>query len=105
MAATIATVFPCETVFDIGSVTYTASFSGQMTQKRHIDTDKLTETPMSSGTDTSTYSRFGTLFVQRSRERTDAPWSHSAKVLLWIGLAAASWGLVILAGYLIWSAL
>lgn len=59
---------------------------------------------MPSSTDTSIYGRFSTQFVQRSEEHTDAPWSHNAKVLLWIGLAVASWAAVILAGYLVWSA-
>jgi hypothetical protein len=60
---------------------------------------------MSSGIDNPAYGRFSTFFVQRSLRRTDAPWSHSAKVLLWVGLAVASWVAVIFAGYFIWSAL
>jgi hypothetical protein len=60
---------------------------------------------MSTGTDSPAYSRLSAFFVQRSPHRADAPWSHGAKVLLWIGLALASWAAVILAGYFIWSAL
>ena len=60
---------------------------------------------MSSGTDNPTYGRFSAFFIQRSPRHADAPWSHSAKVLLWVGLAVASWAAVIFAGYFIWSAL
>lgn len=63
------------------------------------------EAHMSSSSDTSAYGRFGTFFLQRSRRSEDMPWSHNAKVLLWVGLATASWVAVILATYFIWSAL
>lgn len=59
---------------------------------------------MSSGTDTSSPGRFGTFFVERFPRREGAPWSHGAKVLLWVGLAGVSWAAVIFAGYFIWSA-
>jgi len=59
---------------------------------------------MSSSTDTSSLGRFGTFFVERFPRRVAAPWSQRAKVLLWVGLAGASWVAVILAGYCIWSA-
>jgi hypothetical protein len=60
---------------------------------------------MSSGTHNPAYSRFSAFFVQRSPRAADAPWSHGAKVLLWVGLALVSWAAVFFAGYLIWSAL
>jgi len=60
---------------------------------------------MSSSTDTSSLGRFGTFFVDRFPRRVGAPWSHSAKVLLWVGLAGASWAVVIFAGYFVWSVL
>ena len=60
---------------------------------------------MSSGTDISAFGRFSTFFIPRSARATDAPWSHSAKVLLWVSLAVASWAAVISTGYFIWSAL
>ena len=60
---------------------------------------------MSSGIDNPAYGRFSTFFVPRSPRAADAPWSHNAKVLLWLGLAVASWAAVIFAGYLVWSAL
>jgi hypothetical protein len=60
---------------------------------------------MSSGTDTSTFGRFGAFLVQRSRREAASPWPHGAKVLLWGGLAVASWAAMISAGYLVWSAL
>jgi hypothetical protein len=60
---------------------------------------------MSGGTDNPAYGRLGTFFVQRSARHADAPWSHGAKVLLWAGLAVASWAVVIVAGYFVWAAL
>jgi hypothetical protein len=40
------------------------------------------------------------------RSAPDAvPWPHGAKLLLWTGLAIASWAAVIGAGYFVWSAL
>ena len=60
---------------------------------------------MSSGIDNPAYGRFSTFFVQRSSRSTDAPWSHNAKVALWVGLALASWAALIFAGYFIWSVL
>ena len=60
---------------------------------------------MSSGTDSPAYGRVSTFLIQRSSRTVDATWSHGAKVLLWIGLAVASWVAVIFAGYFIWSAL
>jgi len=59
---------------------------------------------MSSSTDTTSLGRFGTFFVARFPRREGTRWSHSAKVLLWIGLAGLSWAAVIFAGYAIWSA-
>jgi hypothetical protein len=60
---------------------------------------------MSSGTDSPAYGRFSGFLVQRSQRRADSHWSHSTKVLLWVGLAIASWAAVIAAAYFIWSAL
>jgi hypothetical protein len=60
---------------------------------------------MSSGTDNPAYGRFNAFSTQRSPRSAEAPWSHSAKVLLWVGLGVASWAVVIFSGYFIWSAL
>ena len=60
---------------------------------------------MSSGTDTSSLGRFGTFVVERFPRRESTSWSHGAKVLLWVGLAGASWAAVIFAVYFVWSAL
>jgi len=43
--------------------------------------------------------------VRRSLSGDATPWSHSTKVWVWIGVIAASWAPVILAGYVVWSAL
>ena len=58
-----------------------------------------------SSIDTSSLGKFGTFMGRRFPRRQNLPWSHSSKVALWIGLASASWAVVIFAGYLIWSAL
>jgi hypothetical protein len=60
---------------------------------------------MSSGTDNPAYGRFDTFLVHEAPRSANAPWSHSAKVLLWVGLALASWAAVISVGYFLWSAL
>ncbi|HEX4505693.1 MAG TPA: hypothetical protein VH722_08165 [Alphaproteobacteria bacterium] len=60
---------------------------------------------MYGDTGTTTQAGFGAAFLQRPAPDDAAPQPHGARVLLWIGLAAASWAAVILAGYCIWSAL
>jgi hypothetical protein len=60
---------------------------------------------MSSGTDNPAYGRFSTFFIQRAPRSAHAPWPHNAKVVLWVGLALASWSAVISGGYFLWSAL
>jgi len=63
------------------------------------------EAHMSSGTETPSIGKFGTFVARRFPQLENAPWSHGSKVALWVGLAGASWAVVILVGYLIWAAL
>jgi hypothetical protein len=60
---------------------------------------------MSSGIETSSFGKFTTFVGRRFPRRQNMPWSHSSKVALWIGLASASWAVVIAIGYFIWSSL
>jgi len=60
---------------------------------------------MSSGTHNPAFGWFSTFFVQRAPHSAVAPWSHSAKVLMWVGLGMASWAVVLFSGYFIWSAI
>ncbi len=63
------------------------------------------EAVMFSGTNTNSMGKFGTFVVRRFPQLENAPLSHGSKVVLWVGLAVASWAVVILAGYFVWSAL
>jgi hypothetical protein len=60
---------------------------------------------MFGDTRATTHDGFGVLFIQRSSLDRAVPWPHRAKVLLWTGLVIASWSVVFLAGYSVWSAL
>ena len=62
-------------------------------------------TRMSSGTHTSSVGKFGTFVVRRFPQLENMPWSHGTKIVLWVGLGAASWAAVVAAGYFLWSAL
>jgi hypothetical protein len=60
---------------------------------------------MYSDLDTTAHAKSGSFFVQRSSPGDAAPWGQGAKILVWISVASASWAAVILAGYVVWSAL
>jgi hypothetical protein len=60
---------------------------------------------MNGDISTTAHDSFGGVILQRPSPDNAAPRPHGAKVLLWLGLAVASWAAVILAGYCVSSAL
>jgi hypothetical protein len=57
---------------------------------------------MSSGTNTSAIERFGAFMGRHLPRSADRPWSSARKIIVWLSLAAASWGIVIAVGYFLW---
>lgn len=58
---------------------------------------------MATGTNTSAFERFGAFMGRHLPQPVQQrPWSFVTKAVIWLSLAAASWGIVIAVGYFLW---